>query len=64
MIFTFRVKGVMTSQTYRRSLAFPFDETYEVEGEHPAEALEKLVHEIEWTILDSDRDFTIAFEAS
>lgn len=60
-VFTFRVKGVATGH---RSYVQEFNETYEIDGEHPAHALEKLVrHEIEWGILDSDLPFTITFVA-
>ena len=50
--FRFRVEGVMERQTWLPAQADPFDETYEIEGEHPAHALEKLLHEIEWGILN------------
>lgn len=59
--FKFRVEGV---EQGRRSYVQAFDETFEIEGEHPAEALEKLVHEIEWGILDGWQDFTITFTAT
>lgn len=59
--YTFRVEGVEEQQTFLPTER-PFDETYEIEGEHPVEALMKLVNgEIEWGILDSDRGFTITF---
>ena len=58
-LWQFRVQGV---EEGRRSYVKPFDETYEIEGEHPAEALEKLIRsEIEWGILDTDHGFTIEF---
>ncbi len=56
--FTFRVEG---HQVQHGTMNWAFDETYEIAGEHPAEALGKLLNEIEWGILDSERGFTIEF---
>jgi hypothetical protein len=57
--YRFRVEGI--DGLGHRSYVLPFDETFEIEGEHPAEALEKLVHEIDWLILDGEQPFTVAF---
>lgn len=59
--FQFRVEGVEEQQTALPSRVRAFDETFEIEGEHPAEALEKLLREIEWGILDSGQQFSITF---
>ena len=59
--YTFRVEGVEYQRTFLPTALHPFDETYEIDGEHPAEALEKLLHEIEWGILDSEHGFTITY---
>lgn len=60
--YTFHVEGVQEQLTALPTSRRAFDETYEIEGEHPAEALEKLVSgEIEWGILDSEYGFTITF---
>lgn len=56
--YRFRVEGI---ETGHRSYVQPFDETFEIEAEHVAPALEKLTHEIEWGILDSDQPFTISY---
>ena len=58
---SFRVEGVPQRPTWSPSQPDPFDETYEVKGEHPAQALGKLLQEIEWGILDGYRPFTISF---
>jgi hypothetical protein len=61
-LFTFRVEGHMSRQpTALPTRAHPFDETYEIEGEHPADSLEKLLHEIEWGVLDSYESWSITF---
>jgi hypothetical protein len=61
--FSFVVEGVEEQTTALPTARKAFNETYEIEGEHPAEALEQLVrHEIEWGILDSVEGFTITFE--
>lgn len=60
-LFSFRVTGVEQQKTALPSRVHEFDETYEIEGEHPAEALAKLLQEIEWGILDSDQEFAIEF---
>jgi hypothetical protein len=60
-VHRFRVEGVEDSYSRRFPGVRPFDETFEIEGEHPAEALEKLVGEIEWGILDGERPFTISY---
>lgn len=62
-VFTFRVEGVEVQQTALPTTPRPFDETYEIEGEHPGEALGKIPHEIEWGILDSEKGFTVTFVA-
>lgn len=62
--FTFRVEGITERQVALwRPPNFDdaFDETYVIEGEHPAESLEKLIREIEWGILDSYSEWTITF---
>jgi hypothetical protein len=41
-LFVFHVVGVEQQRTALPTTPKPFDETYEIEGEHPAEALEKL----------------------
>ena len=66
MVHRFRVEGASYSNTYlpQQPQQRPFDETYELAGEHPAEALEKLLHEIEWGILDSEQEFTISYLGS
>jgi hypothetical protein len=61
--FRFHVTGVEEQQTALPTHLRAFDETYEIAGEHPAEALEKLLDEIEWGILDATYDFTISFIA-
>ena len=63
MEFRFRVVGRTTPRTFLGGDVNTFDETYDVEGEHPAEAIEKLMGEIEWGILDGDKPFTIEFLA-
>lgn len=56
--YLFRVEGITQGH---RSYVMPFDETFEIEGEHVAEALEKLTHEIEWGILEGDEPFTVSY---
>ncbi len=60
-LFTFRVEGVEQQTTYlpRSPADRVFDETFTIEGEHPADSLDKLLHEIEWGILDAYSEFTI-----
>lgn len=62
-VYRFRVTGAEEQRTLlpTPTQVHPFDETYEIEGEHPAHALEKLLHEIEWGILHSERRFQIEF---
>jgi len=59
-VHRFRVTGA-EEQHEGSNMVHRFDETYEIEGEHPAEALEKLLHEIEWGILDADWPFEIEY---
>lgn len=59
-VFRFRVEGCQVSFTALPSF-HAFDEPYEIEGEHPAEALEKLRHEIDWSIIDAYEGFTITY---
>jgi hypothetical protein len=61
--FSIRVEGVDQPTTYLGNDVRPFDETYEIEGEHPAHALEKLLGEVEWGIIDSYAGFTITVAA-
>lgn len=58
-IYLLRVEGVQQERTLLLDRRDPFDETYEIMAEHPADALDKLLHEIEWGILDSYSGFTI-----
>lgn len=58
-IFTFRVEGIEQQTTYLPRPEPPFAEMFEVEGEHPADALAKLLHEIEWGVIDGYGEFTI-----
>ena len=60
-MFSFRVEGVYEQRTALPTHSHKFDETYELEGEHPAHAAEKLLHEIEWGVLDSYNEWTITF---
>lgn len=60
-LFRFRVQGTQSTQMALSTKLYPFDETYEVEGEHPAHALVRLMDEIEWGILDADYEFTVTF---
>lgn len=60
-VHRFRVTGAEEQRTFLPSQVHSFDETFEIEGEHPAEAVEKLLHEIEWGILDADQPFEIEY---
>jgi len=60
-VFRFRVEGLEEQRTALPTHRHKFDELYELEGEHPAHALEKLIHEIEWGILDGYSEWTITF---
>jgi hypothetical protein len=60
-VYRFQVEGLEEPKTALGRDVHPFDETFEIEGEHPAHALEKLLHEIEWGILDSYRPWTISY---
>lgn len=59
----FRVEGVERGRTHleRPPQERLFDETYEIDGEHPTEALEKLLHEVEWGMLDYSHPFTVVY---
>lgn len=58
-LFRIRVRGTSWSHMALRSVPYPFDETYEIQAVHAYPAIEKLVHEVEWGILDGDTEFTI-----
>lgn len=60
-VYRFRVQGAEEQRTALPTSRSAFDETYEIEGEHPAEALGKLLSEIEWGILDGAEPFVIEF---
>lgn len=57
-MFRIRVEG--TEFRWAGNVFHAFDETYEIEAEHPAEAITKLLSEIEWGILDQVEPFTIS----
>ena len=59
--YVFLVEGLQQQRTALPTHPRPVAETYEVDGEHVAEALRKLLSEIEWGILDDERGFTITF---
>lgn len=60
-MYRFRVTGRKEQRTYIATAGRAFDETYEITGEHPADALRKLIGEIEWGILDGYEPFEIEF---
>lgn len=57
--FRIRVTGVEQVRTLLPTAPRSFDETYEIEAEHASPAIEALLGEIEWGILDSDEPFEI-----
>ncbi len=59
-LFRLRVEGTCEPST-QGALVWPFDETYEVRAEHPAQALERLCSEVEWGIIDSYAGWTVTF---
>jgi len=57
--YTFRVEGVYEQRTALPTRAHKFDETYLIVAEHPAHALERLINEVEWGVLDSYEEWTV-----
>lgn len=55
--FCYRVEGILDA--YHGSRVRVFDETYEIAADHPVEALEKLLHEVEWSLLDTVQGFSV-----
>lgn len=60
-VYRVRVEGVEDRHSSRD---IAFDETWEFDAEHPSEAVERVLHEIEWGIVDValGRSVTITVE--
>ena len=59
---TYRLHVHGTDGARRASFFVAFDETYEIEAPHVSVAIERLMREIEWGILDDEESFTITYE--